>query len=89
MGMCLSSSYEGKEESDENIVCRVEEGGLCCNNGEEKEEEEEEGIKSLVSLYSQQGKKGPNQDCAILYQVPSFSLISFFIFVAFFFFFNY
>ncbi|KAH7686435.1 Protein-serine/threonine phosphatase protein [Dioscorea alata] len=67
MGMCLSSSYEGKEESDENIVCRVEEGGLCCNNGEEKEEEVE-GIKSLVSLYSQQGKKGPNQDSAILYQ---------------------
>ncbi|KAM0932531.1 putative protein-serine/threonine phosphatase [Dioscorea sansibarensis] len=63
MGMCLSSSYEGKEESDENIVCRVEEEGICCNNGEE-----EEGIRGLVSFYSQKGKKGPNQDSAILCQ---------------------
>ncbi|KAJ0971383.1 hypothetical protein J5N97_019342 [Dioscorea zingiberensis] len=60
MGICLSSSYQDKEESDGNIVYMVEDEGLCSNG--------EDGMRRLASLYSQKGKKGPNQDSAILCQ---------------------
>ncbi|XP_073000044.1 probable protein phosphatase 2C 12 [Typha latifolia] len=59
MGICLSCEYAEKLESDENIVYVVEEGGLNSD---------EDGARRIASLYSQQGKKGPNQDTAILCQ---------------------
>lgn len=59
MGICISSaSLEKNQETEEdhgNIV--YVEDSLCSN-----------GIPGLVSLYSKQGMKGPNQDSAILYQ---------------------
>ncbi|KAL0917821.1 hypothetical protein M5K25_012916 [Dendrobium thyrsiflorum] len=59
MGICNSSSA-WKQESDENIVYVVGEEAFDCNNGG--------GIRRLTSLYSRQGRKGPNQDSAILCQ---------------------
>ncbi|XP_026658395.2 probable protein phosphatase 2C 12 isoform X2 [Phoenix dactylifera] len=57
MGICLSSEPLEKQESDENIVCVVEEDEFGYGEGE---------VRMLASLYSRQGKKGPNQDAAIL-----------------------
>ncbi|KAJ6842255.1 putative protein phosphatase 2C 12 [Iris pallida] len=60
MGICFSFDQEEEGSSDGNIVYVMgEEGGYC---------EEEDGMRRIASLYSQQGKKGPNQDSAILCQ---------------------
>ncbi|KAI0487996.1 hypothetical protein KFK09_027819 [Dendrobium nobile] len=61
MGLCASSESVQKKERDKNIAYLV--GDLCprCCDGDK-------GISRLASLYSRQGKKGPNQDSAILYQ---------------------
>lgn len=60
--MCLSSeSLDGREYCDGNIVYVMGEGGIYS-------EEDDDGMRRLASLYSQQGKKGPNQDSAILCQ---------------------
>ena len=66
MGICASSEYlEQVQEADENIVYVMDEqgggggrgdGGLDC------------GARKLASLFSQKGKKGPNQDAVILCQ---------------------
>lgn len=61
MGICLSSESLGRQESDENIVYVVGDED-CCDS------DESDGMRRLASLYSQQGKKGPNQDSAILCQ---------------------
>ncbi|KAG1335364.1 putative protein phosphatase 2C 12 [Cocos nucifera] len=57
MGICLSSASLEKQVCDENIVYVVEEDGFSYGEG---------GVRMLASLYSRQGKKGPNQDAAIL-----------------------
>lgn len=57
MGICLSSESLEKRESDENIVYLAEEDGFSSG---------EDGLWRLASLYSRQGKKGPNQDAVIL-----------------------
>ncbi|XP_020097881.1 probable protein phosphatase 2C 12 [Ananas comosus] len=59
MGICISTEHLEKEECDGNIVYVMEEEDLCSD---------EEGVRRIASLFSQQGKKGPNQDAAILCQ---------------------
>ncbi|XP_020599427.1 probable protein phosphatase 2C 12 [Phalaenopsis equestris] len=60
MGICYSSSWTWKDESEENIVyVGGKQASDCVNGG---------GIRRLSSLYSRQGRKGPNQDSAILCQ---------------------
>lgn len=61
MGICLSSESPESQESDENMVYVV---------GDDDGDEQYDGdrVRRLVSLYSKQGKKGPNQDSAILCQ---------------------
>ncbi|KAG0455882.1 hypothetical protein HPP92_023670 [Vanilla planifolia] len=61
MGICVSSaSVEMKKEAHKNVAYVMGDGGasFCADNG----------VSRLASLYSRQGKKGPNQDAAILYQ---------------------
>lgn len=61
MGICISTEHlEKQQECDGNIVYVMEEEDLCSD---------EEGVRRIASLFSQQGKKGPNQDAAILCQV--------------------
>uniref|UniRef100_A0A1D1XCP6 protein-serine/threonine phosphatase n=1 Tax=Anthurium amnicola TaxID=1678845 RepID=A0A1D1XCP6_9ARAE len=55
MGICVSSASMEKEEGGDNVVCMVEEEGWWSPNA----------ARRLASLYSRQGKKGPNQDSAI------------------------
>lgn len=64
MGICLSSESAERQESDENTVYVVGDG----DDGDR--------ARRLASLYSQQGKKGPNQDSVVLCQVFFFSFYS-------------
>ncbi|KAJ3691964.1 hypothetical protein LUZ60_012314 [Juncus effusus] len=58
MGTCASTEYYERKETDENIVYVVDKEGTISDDGKRK----------LASLFSQRGKKGPNQDAAILCQ---------------------
>lgn len=60
MGNCASAEYLEKQEIDENVVYMVD---------EEAPISEKDGTRKIASLFSQRGKKGPNQDTAILCQV--------------------
>lgn len=62
MGICASSEHLGQQgqEVDENIVYVMDEeggGGMVSSP------------RKVASLFSQKGKKGPNQDAVILCQV--------------------
>ncbi|XP_078177239.1 protein phosphatase 2C family protein [Carex rostrata] len=59
MGNCASAEYLEKQEIDENVVYMVD---------EEAPISEKDGTRKIASLFSQRGKKGPNQDTAILCQ---------------------
>lgn len=69
MGACQSSptpqETEQQQESEKDAVYIVED--------DEAELYSPDGARKLVSIYSKQGKKGPNQDAAILRQVSFFS----------------
>ncbi|CAL9767297.1 unnamed protein product [Musa acuminata subsp. burmannicoides] len=56
MGICFSSASLEKQVRDENSVFVLEDNDSCP----------ERGMRRLACLYSQQGKKGLNQDAAIL-----------------------
>ncbi|KAG0499291.1 hypothetical protein HPP92_003594 [Vanilla planifolia] len=60
MGLCVSSASEVKKGSETNLAYVVGDGGsrVC----------DDEGISTIASLYSRQGKKGINQDAAIVFQ---------------------
>ncbi|KAL6604619.1 hypothetical protein ACP70R_043046 [Stipagrostis hirtigluma subsp. patula] len=61
MGICASSRsrrVEAEQDSDENVVYVVDEHGAGGGDAGRK----------VASLYSQKGKKGPNQDAVILCQ---------------------
>ncbi|KAG8058497.1 hypothetical protein GUJ93_ZPchr0002g23076 [Zizania palustris] len=62
MGICSSSEHlEQAEEADESIVyVKDEQGGGGGGGGG--------GARKVASLFSQKGKKGPNQDAVILCQ---------------------
>ncbi|ONK80739.1 uncharacterized protein A4U43_C01F21180 [Asparagus officinalis] len=62
MGICLSSESLEKQQTHENIVYVVGDEDLYSSDIDGNE------MRRLASLYSQQGKKGPNQDSAILCQ---------------------
>ncbi|RRT61442.1 hypothetical protein B296_00044166 [Ensete ventricosum] len=59
MGICFSSASLEKKVRDENSVVLLEDKDSCP----------ERGMRRLACLYSQQGKKGLNQDAAILCKV--------------------
>jgi hypothetical protein len=71
MGICASSEQlEHVHETDESIVYVKDEqgrGGRGVESG---------GARKVASLFSQRGKKGPNQDSVILCQVSSSVLYS-------------
>nr|BAK02648.1 predicted protein [Hordeum vulgare subsp. vulgare] len=61
MGICASSEHLGQQgqDADESIVYVMdEEGGGGASSP-----------RKVASLFSQKGKKGPNQDAVILCQV--------------------
>ena len=64
MGICASSKrVQQEEDSDENVVYVMDEqggGGGPDGDGHGRK---------VASLFSQKGKKGPNQDAVILCQV--------------------
>lgn len=63
MGNCASAAeYLEKQEKeiDENVVYVIDAEGPIS---------EQDGTRKIASLYSRKGKKGPNQDAAILCQV--------------------
>jgi hypothetical protein len=62
MGICASTEHQEQgQESDENIVYVMDEqGGAAAGGGD---------ARKVASLFSQKGKKGPNQDSVILCQV--------------------
>ncbi|XP_062223696.1 probable protein phosphatase 2C 12 [Phragmites australis] len=64
MGLCASSKrLEREQDSDENVVYVV---GEQAGGGEE--EDGAAAGRKVASLFSQKGKKGPNQDAVILCQ---------------------
>ncbi|CAN6237590.1 unnamed protein product [Urochloa humidicola] len=68
MGICASSKrVQQEEDSDENVVYVMDEQ---CGGGEGEEDGHgaAAGCRKVASLYSQKGKKGPNQDAVILCQ---------------------
>lgn len=70
MGICASSEQlEHVHETDESIVYVKDEQGRG-------DREMKSGARKVASLFSQRGKKGPNQDSVILCQVPSSVLYS-------------
>lgn len=63
MGICASSARpEPEQDSDENVVYVMDGQGGDAAAG-----------RKVASLYSQKGKKGPNQDAVILCQVSFLS----------------
>ena len=72
MGICASSKHveqEEEEEEDENVVYVVVDEQGDGGGGE--------GTAMAASLFSQKGKKGPNQDVVILCQVRAPPVYSF------------
>ena len=61
---------EQEQECDESVVYVMD--GQCGGGGEEDGgAAAAAACRKVASLYSQKGKKGPNQDAVILCQVPS------------------
>lgn len=79
MGICASSKRVRQEEqdSDENVVYVMDEQG-GGGEGEDGRGARAAASRKVASLFSQKGKKGPNQDAVILCQVraPPVSLSS-------------
>jgi hypothetical protein len=70
MGICASSKrVEQEEECDENVVYVMDEQGGGGGPGEEDAPAAAAACRKVASLFSQKGKKGPNQDAVILCQV--------------------
>ncbi|CAL4970541.1 unnamed protein product [Urochloa decumbens] len=64
MGICASSKrVQQEEDCDENVVYVMDDCGGGGGKGEDGH-----GCRKVASLYSQKGKKGPNQDAVILCQ---------------------
>ncbi|PUZ74737.1 hypothetical protein GQ55_1G089600 [Panicum hallii var. hallii] len=73
MGICASSKrVEQERECDENVVYVMDEqcggGGGAGEGGEDGRGAAPAACRKVASLYSQKGKKGPNQDAVILCQ---------------------
>jgi hypothetical protein len=70
MGICASSKRVRQEErdSDENVVYVMDEQG-GGGEGEDGRGARTAASRKVASLFSQKGKKGPNQDAVILCQV--------------------
>ncbi|CAL5059379.1 unnamed protein product [Urochloa decumbens] len=65
MGICASSKrVQQEEDCDENVVYVMDD----CGGGGGGAGEDGHGCRKVASLYSQKGKKGPNQDAVILCQ---------------------
>ncbi|CAN6271986.1 unnamed protein product [Urochloa humidicola] len=67
MGICASSKrVQQEEDCDENVVYVMDD---CAGGGPEGDGHgAAAGCRKVASLYSQKGKKGPNQDAVILCQ---------------------
>jgi hypothetical protein len=65
MGICASTEHlEQGQETDENIVYVMDEQGVAAVAAGDAAS-----ARKVASLFSQKGKKGPNQDSVILCQV--------------------
>lgn len=67
MGICASSKrVEQEQDSDENVVYVMDEQGGGGGGGAANDDGH--ACRKVASLFSQKGKKGPNQDAVILCQ---------------------